>query len=245
MSRERESRRVWQRLARRSRNIFDIEANTGIYSILASVANPDAAVTAFEPLPNIFRVLELHSRLNGFEWCCNNLALGDSQGLAQFYNCGEQAFTGNTTAGRLNNSWRPVGQKSIEVRVTTLANYLERTGGPPPDLVKVDVEAYEVEVLCGCESLLQRHSPVFLMEIQSAEILVGVRELLPPTTNSMMQIIEGEGQEEVATPVLGGTDLNCLFIPCNRLPELGPAWAFRSEAPLATRKMISRIHLHQ
>ena len=41
---------LWKPLAKKSRVIFDIGANTGIYSLIAQSINPNAEVFAFEPV---------------------------------------------------------------------------------------------------------------------------------------------------------------------------------------------------
>jgi len=51
---EKESLKIWQRLATTSNVIFDIGSNTGIYALLAKAANPAATVYAVEPLPRIW-----------------------------------------------------------------------------------------------------------------------------------------------------------------------------------------------
>ena len=52
------TRQIWIHLSKSSKIIFDIGANTGIYSILSKVYNPNAKVSAFEPQPNIYKILK-------------------------------------------------------------------------------------------------------------------------------------------------------------------------------------------
>src|SRR5688572_38179 len=42
--------KIWKALSEQSTTIFDIGANTGLYSLISALANPSAAVYAFEPV---------------------------------------------------------------------------------------------------------------------------------------------------------------------------------------------------
>jgi FkbM family methyltransferase len=85
------------------------------------------------------------------------------------------------------------------VEVVTIDSYVEETG-VLPHFIKVDVEGYEWEVLCGAQESIRRAQPVMMVEVQShrpeiAELLLdsGYRmfsavgrpltEIPPGTTN--------------------------------------------------------------
>src|SRR5260370_25620164 len=53
-------------LARKSRGVLDIGANTGLYAVLACAANPAAKVFAWEPVPYLAQKLRNNISLNGF-----------------------------------------------------------------------------------------------------------------------------------------------------------------------------------
>ena len=103
---EQTTRRVWNRLCPVSATIFDIGANSGIYAVLAKVYNPESTVYAFEPQPNVYKVLCRNNQVNGFDIICEELALGNEEGRLPFYNYGPGTFVSeNTTAGSLNRDW--------------------------------------------------------------------------------------------------------------------------------------------
>ena len=53
---EKKSLEVWVKLCKHCSTIFDIGANSGIYSLVAQSVNPEAEIFAFEPIPgNHFR----------------------------------------------------------------------------------------------------------------------------------------------------------------------------------------------
>ena len=49
---EKEANWAWNALAKSSNVIFDIGANTGVYSVMSKIVNPNARVFAFEPSRN-------------------------------------------------------------------------------------------------------------------------------------------------------------------------------------------------
>lgn len=195
---EKSSRKVWEKSCREANTILDIGANTGLYAMLAKVYKPDAAVHAFEPQPNIFSILKKNNDLNGFDVYCHQLALSNQEGTLPFYNYGEGAFSSNnTTAGSLNQSWRPKNQSSIDVPVTTLSAFVHHHNLPQIDLIKMDVETLEPEVLEGYGALLAKHKPVILIEIQNVEIGRRIETLLDGLSYSFYNIQEGVGLREV------------------------------------------------
>jgi hypothetical protein len=49
-----------------------------------------------------------------------------------------------------------------------LDDYLD--DAPPPTLVKIDVEGYELQVLEGSQSVLKRHRPVIVLEVIASHL---------------------------------------------------------------------------
>lgn len=168
---ESQTRLIWADLCTKSKLIFDIGANTGIFSILAKAHNHDSTVIAFEPQPNIYNVLQKNNEINNFDIHCENIALSDRIGSLPFYNYGKDPFGRiNTTAGSLNQSWRENDQKSIEVEVTTLDSFLKDRQIKSIDLIKIDVESYEPQVLKGYKQHLHLHRPIIILEILDIEV---------------------------------------------------------------------------
>ena len=52
---EHNSTRLWQELSKNSNTIFDIGANTGIYTLIAKTTNSNANIYAFEPVKRIYK----------------------------------------------------------------------------------------------------------------------------------------------------------------------------------------------
>jgi FkbM family methyltransferase len=133
--------------------VFDIGANAGFYTLLASVlVGPQGRVFAFEPVPGNLRCLKEHLRINGIK----NVsviegAVSDCDGVASF----EEGP--NNSMGRL----APGGR--LAVRTVSLDEMVRRGELPPPDCIKIDVEGGEMLVLTGARVLLADRRPtVFL-----------------------------------------------------------------------------------
>ncbi|MGY6544210.1 FkbM family methyltransferase [Arthrospiribacter ruber] len=177
---------------------MDIGANSGWFSVMAKAYNPAATVHAFEPQPNIFKVLKKNSEINSFDIHCHQLALSNQKGEFPFYNTGANTFTSeNTNHGSLNKEWRPEKQKSIMVQVDKLDNVIDSLKIPKVDLVKIDVETLEAEVLEGYMRCLQAHMPTILLEIQNEIVGGRILELLEGTGFRYFLIDEENGIEQV------------------------------------------------
>jgi len=208
------SRRIWRKLCQEAETIFDIGSNTGIYSILAKQSNPGSTVYAFEPQPNIYRVLKKNNRINGFDIHTENLALSDQAGKLPFFNSGTDAFTlGNSTSGSLNKQWRPEKQNSIMVSVTTLEDFIGENNISKIDLIKIDVETQEYEVLHGYGQLLAIHRPVILLEIQEREIGEKIKFVFDALDYLYFTIDEQRGLTAVKSLGLKEEDRNYLLCP--------------------------------
>jgi FkbM family methyltransferase len=133
---------------------YDVGGNIGYFSLLAAslgVRN----IVAFEPLERLAGRAGENAALNGFGDIVRvvPLGLGDVRGAAQYepgpdWNCG---------AGRV----RPASGagEGVTIPLTTLDEYLAETGGPPPTVMKIDVEGFEANVLRGASKLLAERPP--------------------------------------------------------------------------------------
>jgi FkbM family methyltransferase len=64
----------------------------------------------------------------------------------------------------------------VRVPVITLDAFVA-AGGPPPQVIKVDVEGGEWEVLRGAESLLRKHQPALIVEVHHQQADAQIRLL--------------------------------------------------------------------
>ena len=141
----------------------DIGANVGYYTRKAShIVGPKGRVLAFEPAPNALRVLKLNAQ--------------DLDNVAVFGIAAGEVRESRTfhlqEAGDTSTLLPASGGRAIAVEVAPLDEVL--ADAPAVDLIKIDVEGYEMNVLAGARSLLTRHKPIVLFEyIDSYAALAG------------------------------------------------------------------------
>jgi FkbM family methyltransferase len=160
---------VFCEIAKQSEVFFDIGAYTGIYSLLASSVNRAVQIVAFEPNPGIYPYLLRNISVNNLtdRVKAEKLALSDKNGLGHFY------VPSDVTAARLLNN-KITG--SFEVKTITGDNYwLGKL-----DLIKIDVEGYEINVLKGIQNLLTKHHPCMFIECLNKEKFFDLQNFLSP-----------------------------------------------------------------
>jgi FkbM family methyltransferase len=216
---ERMTRRIWIKLSRCSKTIFDVGANSGIFAVLAKVYNPGSSVYAFEPQPNVYEVLVKNSQINEFGIRCEKYALSDCEGAFPFYNFGPDTFTSeNTTAGSLNQEWiNKEDRSSIIVDVLRLDTYIRNNQIEGIDLLKIDVETLEYEVILGYGASLYRHLPVIILEVQNRKIGKRIESLFDKNIYSFFHIYEQSGLMSVSELGNSSSNLNYLLCPNSKL----------------------------
>lgn len=167
---------LWSKLAKESRVIFDIGANTGVYSLIAASLNPQARIFAFEPVKRIFEKLEANIALNDLEITAVEKAVSDGNGQAVIYETGAEHMYSVT----VNKNMEPENPDMKEVRIETvrLDTFIGENGLDTIDLMKIDVETHEPEVLAGMGEYFEKFKPALLIEILEDEVGRRVEELV-------------------------------------------------------------------
>ena len=166
---------------------WDIGAHHGIWSSLASnLVSSAGRVVAFEP-SDAFRLLERSLGRRG-NVALREEAVGSECGQATFHGQGTDA-TGSLSreVTALNEDLHPAEVTSYTVPVTTLDTTLEAEGRAP-DLVKIDVEGFELHVLRGGMRLLEEEKPEFIIEIHPTQM-----ELCDTTPDELIALLERVG----------------------------------------------------
>jgi FkbM family methyltransferase len=131
---------------------YDVGANVGFYSLLASILVGPGKIFAFEPLPANVTYLYRHLTLNSIENVeVLELAICDRVGGSFF----EQEGTG--AMGRLQD------KGSLRVATATLDSLLQEQRIAPPSYIKMDIEGAELKALIGAELCFHRHKPVLFL----------------------------------------------------------------------------------
>ncbi len=139
--------------------VYDIGANVGSYTMLASVlAGPRGLVVAFEPVPENVAYLRRHITLNQLtNVVVQDVAVSDESGVAAFH------ATTDRVLGRIDAGGR------LQVRTVRLDDMVQG-GLRPPDCLKIDVEGAEAAVLRGAAGVLATHRPVIFLATHGRQV---------------------------------------------------------------------------
>jgi FkbM family methyltransferase len=146
---------------KRGQVVFDVGANFGIYSLLASKrVGPTGRVVAFEPAPRTIRCLRNNCFLNlASNVERKQLALSDSNGWVEFNFAVDQPAYSGIQVGNV-----PGRVEKIRVESMTLDSFCEKRKPAKIDMLKVDVEGAERAFLNGARQTLTTYKPTLLME---------------------------------------------------------------------------------
>lgn len=186
---------IWKQLCPQAKVIFDIGANTGIYSLIAQTMNPDASIYAFEPVDRVYEKLVENCRLNGFPVTCVEKAASNYTGKARIYDTTDAHALSVTVNKNLHDPDRPVIEK--EISTITLQQFIEDAGINRVDLIKMDVETHEAEVLEGFGEYLNRFRPSMLIEILNDEVGKKIGDLVAGLDYLYFNIDENKGIRQV------------------------------------------------
>lgn len=158
---------LFTHFAKHAQTILDIGANTGIYSLLASVANKNAQIYAFEPNPvnqkRLYKNISLNqlSRITVLE-----KAVGDNNRTVTF-TIPEADVISDTSSvmGNFSKSTYKGAMKWKEVQVEQVSLDSVFQDKKDIDLIKIDVESYEMFLFDGAKQTFTQNSPIIICEI--------------------------------------------------------------------------------
>lgn len=145
--------------------IYDIGANTGIYSLIAA-ATTDAPIYGFEPVPEIAAMARANVELNRASPQVQILdsAASDRTGTAPIYLPAPVNESVETSAS-LDPDFKGDHERVVEIATTTLDDHWTSVGRPEVGVIKIDVEGHEVAALAGAEQLVTATHPVIFLEV--------------------------------------------------------------------------------
>jgi methyltransferase, FkbM family len=74
--------------------------------------------------------------------------------------------------GEFTRNLHAIDYKTITVKQQTLDQVLSYVQFTSDDVIKIDVEYYEMNVLCGASKIIEQHKPIILIEILQYDALV-------------------------------------------------------------------------
>jgi FkbM family methyltransferase len=166
---EPEQTKAFCEMVHRGNTVFDIGANVGYYTLLASsLVGDKGLVVAFEPAVRNLSYLYRHVSLNRATNVMIVPAACSATCFLGTFRPGENCATGHLDLG--GNS--PVAQVSgpiTPVMVASLDAIVLHTN-LPPDVIKIDVEGAELEVLKGANETLLRGTPLVFLSVHSDKL---------------------------------------------------------------------------
>ncbi len=148
--------------------VFDLGANVGFYTLLASVLVGDRGkVVAFEPLPRNLRYLKSHLQMNRV----TNVTVMEAAVSDADRDCLFDAGP-NNSMGHLSK------EGGFRTRVVAIDKLVSRGEVPLPTHMKIDVEGAEWKVLLGGMSVLVANRPTIFLATHGKDIHRQCCELL-------------------------------------------------------------------
>lgn len=148
--------------------ILDIGANIGNHTLYFFFECDIDCAYCFEPIPSTYNILQKNIAINGLggKTTLINAAVGANEGVASVSHY-DEANIGSTQISLSESGTIPV--KSIDS--IGIKEHI--------DLIKIDVEGFEIKVIEGCLNTIERDRPYIMIEIQN-ENFDRIIELLSP-----------------------------------------------------------------
>lgn len=159
---------LFVQIAKKSNTIVDIGANTGVYSILSAKCNENALIYAIEPNPiNQIRLKKNIQLNNLLKIKIIGNAIGGTTKTVSFTVPDNDIISDTSSVLPEFSKLTYVNEikwKEITVFQNTLDD-LFKENKDKIDLIKIDVEGYEINVFEGAKSFFYNNSPIIICEI--------------------------------------------------------------------------------
>ena len=143
--------------------IIDIGANRGQFSLAAIQVFPNAKILCFEPLESAFTVL---SEVMIKEQCVSlhNIAIGNLEASMNMNVSSKEDSSSLLDISDLQSEIFPGTSRcdSERVRVSRLSNFISESELGKINLIKIDVQGYELEVLLGASEILNNINYIYV-----------------------------------------------------------------------------------
>jgi FkbM family methyltransferase len=159
MGAENDQRECLLALAKPGATVIDVGANIGDTLLsLGQRVGSNGRVIGFEANPETLKKCQTNIALNSMgQVRVEGIGLGAQAGALGF----GRAAAGNSGADR----FMPEGGGTITVPIIPLDSYVTEQGLDRCDLIKIDVEGFEMNVLRGASATLAKFRPVLFLEL--------------------------------------------------------------------------------
>jgi FkbM family methyltransferase len=196
--------KFFQRFLRPGMVYVDVGANMGIYALIAaSCVGRSGRVVAIEAIPRLAEIVTDNLGMNGFLPISTVLpvAAANMDGEVTIYEF--DRIQGHNTlvqdVARMGESAYGEAPKPVQVRARRLADMFAEGLFPAPDVIKIDVEGFELEVVLGARALIVEHRPSLMLEwhpsfMTRAGIAEQLHDMLTAEFGYALYRIEHDGQ---------------------------------------------------
>jgi len=190
--------------------VVDVGAAFGDFTVHAARLCPRGTVHAFEPLPENFRRLEEHLRLNGVANVrASAEAIAASPGTLTLY-----TVTGLTGQHRTAGDERGAAEPALRVPATTLERVFEERRIERCDLLKIDCEGAEFEIVLGLPKAVLGRTARIVLEYHD--------HVTAHTHEELVRFLEGQGFAVRVRPNPAWKELGFLYAENPRLSHPHP-----------------------
>lgn len=153
-------------LIKRDDVVLDIGTNYGTTILqFAKQTGSHGQVYGFEPVPINYSVCRENIKLNSFtNILVENIGLGSKEGSFFLVVDNES----NRGMNRICENGK--GKDSHEVKIIRLDDWVKGNSIEIINLIKIDVEGFEMEVLKGGEQTLRKHHPLLFIELDDTNL---------------------------------------------------------------------------
>ncbi len=158
---------LYNRYLKEGMTVLDIGANIGCHTLrFAKLVGESGKVVAFEPMSWAFSKLKRNVELNDFNnVILENIALSsESKGNSQveFY-CSWPLGGDSGSDAQLHPVHKGYKMKDV-AEIITLDDYMRRADIKKVDFIKLDVDGYEHQVICGGMHTVKTFKPLMIVE---------------------------------------------------------------------------------
>lgn len=150
-----EEQKFFEKIIKKNDIIFDIGAQAGFYTLLASeLVGEKGKVFSFEPFPRNISYLKKNIAINNYRNIeVIEAVVTENTGILKFKK-GENNFTGQIDENG-----------ELEVKAVSIDDLVNKGILSIPNIIKIDVEGAELLVLKGAAYILKKYKPAIFLSI--------------------------------------------------------------------------------
>ena len=145
---------LYEKLKTEPKIIFDGGANVGFVSYQFFKKFKNSKIYAFEPNPSVFKTLTTSLKDMKNVILPFNLGISDKKGELEFYKNSNTGTSSFLEPNDFHSSHLARKYTKINVPVISISEFCLENNIPSIDILKLDIEGFELKALQGCEEML-------------------------------------------------------------------------------------------